>query len=230
MGIRISMQLMIGIDDLQFNPQNAYEVNDPRWEDANNWTNKFVNLPPHPTKRIDSSVSYTKEELEQTILFHSVRNIYTSNNKNIKEKFTQFPSWAVIEANSEYGIGNIVGITIAKLPYADKTLYALAAVYPEFREKSYRVLPSIDLENDDSYAAAILKTMSIAPEIFSSGVPEDYSRVIEEKRKLINNKQNYLWFSQDMGSLIPAALYIFNEVGLRLKEEELKLMLYWKWS
>lgn len=224
MGIRISMHLLIGVDNLEVD--NVGNIFDKRFfgEKTVGLIDKEISFPDYDKDKLFQN-EYRSEELQKVVM-RSIMKVWADEQD--KEKF---PAYNLIEFNTEFGLPNIIGVKISSLPYADNVLYGLAAIYPEFRETGFKILPSVELEDDTSLASSLLKIKNSQEAVDETEILFDgYHNLIASKEKLINEKHNYLWFSTDFDIWAKCALYIFEQLGFNFTEKDLKLILYWKWS
>lgn len=214
MGIRISMSLILGIDDLRLDMVDSWNITDSRWANKpfDNWHDKLIAIPPMPNPPL-------RKNLAAIVLHNFVKGL-THNPDSAT--LTQFRAGDVITHDPEYGVGSVMGVRIAQLPYAHEVLYALASLYPEFQREGYRVLPSIAAENDQTLMAIARRHGGLLDTV--------EHEMVKNKERLIDEGHNYMWFTMEIETWLAGALYILNAAGLQIERKDLKLMLYWQWS
>ncbi len=223
MGIRPSISLVIGVNDMVV---EDYVIKDPRWTAEENWAQHEVVIPPKPDTSFvgkDAASLWTKDKNDAMMHRIVVENVVSAavGHKDYYEMKRPIQMWEIIRHDVEYGIPEIFGITLDRLPYASQAIYALAAIYPEFQQSGYRILPSLSLEEDSSPDAALLQF----------GLANLDEPSIQRKKRLVDNQQNYLFFSYDFEFWAEGALDILkDQLGFQIEQRDLKLMLYWQWS
>lgn len=227
MGIRPSMYLLAGINDLKV---EKYDIVDSRYKGNNDrWWKVLEECPPLP-KEPDNVDVNDEVAFKQAMRAGTIRSALLERSSDGTEY--QRPGYDLIHWDAEYGLGNIIGHVVHQLPYDDTMFYALASLYYEFENNGYRVLPSLPVEQDSSLGAQAIK---LAQRLVKRGdslehLSQEARAAMRIKQELIKNEWNYPLFSWRVESYMQVAHYLLTWAGLDVQESDLKLMLYWQWS
>lgn len=106
----------------------------------------------------------------------------------------------------EFGIPFIIGLQTSQGMYDDYCLRALAMIDEKYLEPGYQIIPPVDIEKNPNAANIMAKANVNQQHFYKQGFYSDVSQ----------------WTS--------SVQFLFNYIGLKVENNELKWMLYWQWS
>lgn len=221
MSISPYLSVIVGIGNLQ---TSGFKITDPRWDQSKPeywWLDKCPPLPSRHSEEnyINLSDSERRIALRNDAIIHHITCPKVPQGIPTPREGSDLIEW-----NSEYGCPEVMGYQLDSA-YSKTWLYGLASVFPKFQQKGWRYLPSIPLEEDKSIEAHLVRLHQRGEILSDTALYQ-----VQKKLKLIKNGWNYPYFSCGVEQHMAAACYLLNWIGLQVKEEELKLILYWKWS
>jgi len=264
MSIRPEMQLILGLTDLQV--RNG-EIVDPRFvccsadpDKRYIWNSDDpVPLPDVPDINDVDLKEHSYWFVESVASKITIRE-YLTHYENAEPVRTQhwIDAW---HWNDEYGCGNVCGWSIGSTG-VDRSitdiLYSLALLHPEYANRGYAVLPSLNAY-DSQHKTAGKSDISVEAQSLAfvrnlvaqqgrGGVrfllnwyrnaPDDAQHkqrryaLLQAARtnRLIRRGHNVAGFSLQMRNYLSVARWLFRQAGFDVTVEDLKLMLYWQWS
>jgi len=127
--------------------------------------------------------------------------------------------------DDEYGAQGWVGMQLAKLPYNNDTLWALATIHQEYHSiTAFHELPLLPPEDNIGEHACWWK-------MAQNGYEVKYPRMVESYQRLLDDGHNYRTFQLYIDSYVDRGLWLFNEIlDFGLERKDLRLGVFWIWS
>lgn len=218
MGIRPSMQLRVGLTDLNI---EKYDIADHRWTLADDWREMRLTIPPEPDMD-----DLSEDGFQQFNTWIAAKHFLGDEGKE---------AWEAVEwRSSDGGIGSCIGINVAEIDYANDCLYVLALMDKRFMRSGFWEIPSLSLEEDESHDGAMLKyLLEMQPDKYENiqNLPKEQYGTAARKKRVIEDGHNYPFFSMSFSMWLDTAFYILHDcLGMKIERKDLKLYLYWEWS
>jgi hypothetical protein len=251
MGIRPSIKLLCGITDLK---TENYRITDPRWQPASgldypDFGDSLDRVVLPVLEDYDKSTFLKNDEVGN---FNRPKFLKFMRMSTIKEMLSEPDDtpkewYKLVQWSAEFGNSHVIGYIIDELPYASHLSYALAGILGNSEliggaEPGFQFLQSL---NDPE---KLYYTKRIYYEICQKAAANPEMRTIKYWRnvkpgdkKILGdiNRFKLLWkngwlypaFSDEMRlNFAIVTSYLFNQLGLRVRMRDLKLLIYWEWS
>lgn len=233
MGIRPSLKIMIGVDDLKTDPSDRFKITDPRakrfadyisnghWEklaetEVQERSTDFLH-----NRRYDENGQLDQDFMEITDRLECIKEY--RDGKPERATYADMFCW-----HPEYGLPNVVGVhlpcyaTINKTDlYDDLFLWFLseAGIFPSGQSKVYVIseTPFCETRSGKLLSLALLKGIS-------------FDKIPGRERYILEHGRLFRHFGADLTNDFEVAWLILNRCGFDFNIEELRLMLYWMWS
>jgi hypothetical protein len=213
------MQLIMGICNLKV---EDYKIVDPRWTLDNDGWECFssIEVPQLEISDDETTVNMPDEEFAAMMKAITV-NLYLGD---VDKKAEDFVEW-----EPEYGCKELIGVRVGdEVGYDNSCLYALPAIFPDNFDNprsQYWLVPSVPLEKDRSCEAEEIRR------VIRQGKDPAELKLTRRKWGLIQNEQNCAPFVVEMGSWLDLAEYVLIDcLKMKITRDDLRLMLYFKWS
>ncbi len=219
MGIRPSINVVFGIDNLK---TRDYDIIDPRFSgkvDYEEWDNP-LDL---PAKSFESVV--LEENLKISNAYHYLFDWNNDKPKSVND---------VLVWDSEYGLPNIIGMKVAKTD-RDNLGWFFSSVDDKYSQDGYSICKSYKFEE-----ITVGKTIKlVCDHLKEQGKPVfPYLRRILKEQPDIRERHKFCKHGQlyphhdyiQTRMWIDAVQILFDKIGLKVDDKDLKLMLYWSWG
>jgi hypothetical protein len=225
-GIRPSMTMVFGIDDLKF--------------DTKNWVctdERLIGYPKAlPDGETECCLPYIedKDRFDNSNMDLATIKIYLT--KFQKDKIVTRDLFDVLFHYAEYGESNVIGFHPGESIYNSFPLWGLASLEDKYRQDGHDNLRSADPK--DYYSLKFIYELLEESKDQKISIPLSFFRQYYKKnvgfntiRRHEKNGWLYDYFdSYQIDAWAKVTQWLFKEIGLIVPDRDLKLMLCWRWS